>query len=52
MGAAMTIFRHYENLEKEEEKGKSSCAGSIIVVPDDNQDQGNDRMTGAGPGHL
>lgn len=49
MGAAMTIFRRYENLEKEDEKGKSSCAGSIIVVPDDDQDQGNDRCRSRSP---
>ena len=43
MGAAMTMYRHYENLEKEDEKGKPSAAGSILVVPDDDQAQSNDR---------
>ena len=42
MGAAMIIHRHYEKLENEDEKGRPSPAGSIIVVPDDDQAQGSD----------
>ena len=50
MGAAMTIHRHYEKLEIEDEKGRSSAelAASLWYL----------MMTkpravkGAGPGHL
>jgi len=49
MGAAMTIHRHYEKLEIEDEKGRSSAAGSIIVVPDDDQAKGSERCGSRSP---
>ena len=49
MGAAMIIHRRYENLENEDGMGRSSAAGSIIVVPDDEQAQGSDRRRSRSP---